>query len=188
MEPKRLPIRAMLQSVFNFSKDSHEQLSPKTLTIPLLMNPPFWNSAFSTHNEGSIVSQTPRSSSLNALGSAKRYDFARAQRILQTELNRRCMKIAKTIVYDAKFSADFARDVTAQIRRAIKNDYVHRTRYKLVILSTVVQIAPSRQSPQSMILASRCLWNTETDGSITAQSQLGLDMMAVVTVFVIYTE
>jgi hypothetical protein len=38
-----------------------------------------------------------------------------------------------------------------------------------------------------MTLASRCLWDRNTDGSITVQAKLGYDMLVIATAFAVYT-
>ena len=56
------------------------------------------------------------------------------------------------------------------------------------VLITIVQTSPNRQVHQSISIASRCLWDRETDGSVTVQSKLGYNMIAIATAYAIYTD
>jgi hypothetical protein len=138
--------------------------------------------------DGSLSNQSPRALPTYALAPTRKYDFSRAHKLLQAELNRRCNKVAKTVTYESKFVADFARDLGQQLRRIIKQDPIHSARYKLILLVTLLQIKPDHQTPQAMVMASRCLWNRETDGSLVVQCKLGDDMVALVTAFAVYTD
>lgn len=191
MEPKRLTTRAMLQRVVNLTKHAHDLQSSSNLTVP------FWNSG-SWHRQASTNSdagqglngtgsQSPRGPTY-ALGPHRKFDFSRAQKLLQLELNRRCARISKTLHYDPKQSLDLVRDLSQQLRRVIKPDTANNIRYKIIVLVTIVQIIPDRQIHQSMAIVSRCLWNRETDGSITVQAKLGYDMLAIATAFAVYTD
>jgi hypothetical protein len=185
MEAKRLTTRPMLQRTFTVTKQLSEQQISSNLTVPLINKSCQRQS--STNSDGTIINQSPRSSTY-ALNPQKRFDFKRAQKLLQLELNRRCAKILKTIRYDPKLSIDLVRDLAQQLRRVIKPDYLNYTRYKIVVLISIVQTSPNRQIHQSMTIASRCLWDKTTDGSITVQAKLGYDMLAVATAFAVYTD
>lgn len=192
MEPKRLTTRAMLQRVVTLTKHAHELQSSMNLTVPLGANG--WHRQASTNSDlgqGSTsngTNQSPRSIPTYALGPANKFDFSRAQRLLQSELNRRCSRVSKILRYDPKQSLDLARDASLQLRRALKSDMSNNTRFKIVVITTIVQTAPGRQIHQSMSIASRCLWDLETDGSITVQANVGYDMSATATAFAVYTE
>lgn len=186
MEPKRLTTRAMLQRVVNLTKHAHELQSPTNLAVP------FWSSGWlrqaSTNSDTTQANQSPRNVATYALSPTRKFDFSRAQRVLQLELNRRCSRIPRLLHYDPKQSLDLARDLSQQLRRALKPETSNSNRYKVVVLVTIVQLAPDRQNHQSIALVSRCLWNRETDGSITAQAKLGYDMVAITTAFAVYTD
>ena len=192
MEPKRLGARAMLQRVVTLTKHVQELQSTSNLTVPLLNNS--WHRQPSTNSETAQVSgtngsnQSPRGGPTYALGPARKFDLPRAQKLLQLELNRRCARISKLLHYDPKYCLDLVRDLSQQLRRVIKSDMLSSIRYKIVVIMTIVQTAPDRQIHQSMAIVSRCLWDRETDGSITAQAPLGYDMLAIATAFVIYTD
>jgi hypothetical protein len=192
MEPKRLTTRAMLQRVVNLTKHVSELQPTTNLTVPSRNNG--W------HQQGSIIadisqglgvngnSQSPRAVSTSALGPLRKFDFSRAQKALQLELNRRCSRIEKTLRYDPKQCLDLVRDLSQQLRRTVKPDILNNIRYKIVVIVTIVQTTPNRKIHQSMSVVSRCLWNCETDGSITAQAKLGHDMLAIATAFAVYTD
>jgi hypothetical protein len=182
METNRLTTRAMLQRVVNLTKHAHE-LQPSV---------PAWHNQTSINLDigqglGATNIQSPRGPSY-ALAPSRKFDFSRAQKLLQTELNRQCSRMPKTLRYDPKESLDFVRDLSQQLRRAIKPDASNNMRYKLVILVNIVQTRPNRQIHQSIAIVSRCLWNHETDGSITAQAKLGYNMLAIATAFAVYTD
>lgn len=191
MEPKRLTTRAMLQRVVNLTKHAHDLQTSSSLAVPSWGNN--WHRQASTNSDvGPGLSttgnnQSPRGSTF-ALGPHRKFDFSRAQRLLQLELNRRCARISKTLHYDPKQCLDLVRDLSQQLRRVIKPDISNNIRYKIIVLVTIVQITPDRQIHQSMVIVSRCLWNRETDGSITVQAKLGYDMLAIATAFAVYTD
>jgi hypothetical protein len=187
MEPKRLTTRAMLQRVVNLTKHAHELQSSSNLTVPFWNNN--WHRQTSTGSDTGInaYNQSPRGSTY-ALGPYRKFDFSRAQKLLQLELNRRCSRISKTLHYDPKQCLDLVQDLSQQLRRVMKPDVSNNIRYKIVVIVTIVQTIPDRQIHQSMAIVSRCLWNRETDGSITAQAKLGYDMLAIATVFAVYTD
>lgn len=185
MEGKRLTTRSNLQRTFILTKQPSEQQLSSNLTVPL--GNKGWQRQSSTNSDVTIVNQTPRLATY-ALNPQKKFDFLRAQKLLQLELNRRCATVSKNIRYDPKLSLDLAKDLAQQLRRVIKPDYLNYNRYKIVILISIVQTAPNRQIHQAITIASRCLWDTNTDGSITVQARLGYDMLAVATAFVVYTD
>ena len=176
----------MLQRLATISKDSIEQPLSSSVTAPL------WNSAWQSTVgplvEGLLSGQSPRVLPTFALGPEPKYDFSRAQKLMQSELNRRCRKLGHPAVYDPQQSSEVANDLAHRLRRVVKLDGLNGLRYKFVVLVSIVQIAPNRQVHQSMAFVSRCLWNRETDGSMTAQAKLGLDMMVVATAFALYTD
>ncbi|CAF0805257.1 unnamed protein product [Adineta steineri] len=187
MEPKRITTRAMLQRAVNLTKQAHELQIPTGLTVP------FWHNTW--HQQKSITSDTAYRLSIQssgaptfALSPQRKFDFIRAQKFLQLELIRRCSRISNLLRYDPKLAIDLVRELSHQLRQVIKPDVANNVRYKIVVLATVVQVAPDQQKRQSMAIASRCLWNHETDGSVTIQTKLGYDMMATATIFAIYTD
>jgi hypothetical protein len=191
MESKRLTTRAMIQRVVTLSKHANDLQSSSNLAVPFWNNT--WNRQASTNSD--IVqgqnlngnNQSPRGSTY-ALGPNRKFDFSRAQKFLQSELNRRCGRISKLLRYDPKQCLDLVRDLSQQLRRIIKPDTLNNIRYKIIVLVTIVQTTPDRQIHQSMAIASRCLWDRETDGSITVQTNLGYDMLAIATAFAIYKD
>jgi hypothetical protein len=191
MEPKRLTTRAMLQRVVTLTKHAHELQSSTNLVVPLRNSN--WHRQASTNSDivqalgGTVNNQSPPGPTY-VLGPSRKFDFSRAQRVLQLELNRQCSRVSKLLQYDPKQCLDLVRDLSQQLRRVIKPDLLNYIRYKIVVLVTIVQTAPDRQIHQAMAIASRCLWDRETDGSITAQAKLGYNMLAIATVFAVYTD
>ncbi len=185
MEIKPLLARPMFQRTVTLTKPPAEPPLSSNLTVPL--HNKTWQRQASTNSETTIGNLSPRPSTY-ALFPQRKFDFPRARRVLQSELTHRCSKISKNARYDPKFSADLVRDLAQQLRRIIKPDYLHHGRYKFVVLVSIVQTAPNRQVHQSIDIVSRCLWNRETDGSVTAQAKLGYDMLAIATAFVVYTD
>lgn len=185
MDPKRSTAQAMLQRVMNLSKHAHNLQSTASLNVPS------WNSSWyrqaSTNSESGAANSVPMAPNY-ALGPQRRFDFNRAQKSLQSELSRRCSKIPRLTRYDSKHCLDLARDLCPQLRRALRSELSMNPRYKMIVLVTVVQITPDRQMQQSMSIVSRCLWNRETDGSITAETSFGYDMRAIATAFAVYTD
>ena len=187
MEPKRLTARTMLQRVVTLTKHTHDLQLTSSLTVPS------WNSSWyrqaSTNSESAAIAASHISMAPTyALAPQRKFDFYRAQKILQSELNRRCAKIPKRTRYDPKHCLDLVRDLSHHLRRALRSESSLNARYKIVVLATIVQISPDRQVQQSMLVASRCLWDRETDGSITAQTSFGYDMQAIATAFAVYTD
>jgi len=182
METKRFTTHPILQRVFTLTKQSNDQQLSTKLAVPL------WHKTCqqqpSTGSDVTIINPIPQPSTY-ALSPQKKFDFPRAQKLLQLEINRRCGKISKTIRYDPKLSIELVRDLAQRLRRVIKSDYL---RYKMIVLVSIVQAIPTQQTHQSLIIASRCLWNQDTDGAITVKSQLGYDMVAIATAFVVYTD
>ncbi|CAF0769719.1 unnamed protein product [Rotaria sordida] len=184
MDTKRLTPRHVFQGVLLFTPPLSEQkLLSSSLTVPS------WNknARSSTISDTVVINQSPRASTYS-LGPTKKFDFSRAQKVLQSELTRHCAKVPRYVRYDSKLSNDLAYDLARQLRRVMKADNLNYTRYKIVVLISIVQMAPSRQIHQSMAIVSRCLWDRDTDGSITAQTKLGYDMVAVATAFAVYTD
>ena len=181
----------MFPKATTLTKQSHEQQQQQTLssnlTVPSVKK--LWHRQSSTNSEASLtyINPSPRLSTY-ALVPQKRFDFIRTQRMLQFELNRSCGRIAKNVRYETKLITDLTRDLAQQLRRVIKIEHFNNVRYKIVILICIVQIAPNRQMHQSLAITSRCLWNENTDGSITVQTKFGLDMCAIATAFAIYTD
>lgn len=168
------------------AKQSHEQQLSSNLTVPSVNK--LWHRQASTNSDASVINASPRSSSTYALVPQKKFDFTRAQRFLQMELNRCCGRISKNVRYETKFITDFTRDLAQQLRRVIKPEHLNYVRYKIVLLISIVQTVPNRQNHQSIALTSRCLWNPDTDGSVTVQTKFGFDMFAIATAFAIYTD
>ena len=182
METNSLPTGSMLEMVMGLARNQEDQLAAN-LAVPMLLRA--WKGSTSTANEGSVHSQTSRSIANSLSTMSFKYDFNRGQKTLQTEINRRCNKIAKHIQYEPKLAADIARDLAHVSRRALKRDQLLSLKCKVVVLATVLQLAPDRRFHQSTFLASRCLWDVETDGSITVQNSFGRDMIAVATAFIL---
>lgn len=176
----------MLQRFATISKDSIEQPTPTSLGVPLWNNA--WQNPVTSVGDGPLASLSPRLLPTYSLGPVRKYEFSRAQKMLQSELSRRCKKIGPVTAYDPKLCSEAASDLAHRLRRVVKLDGLNGVRYKFVVLVSVVQIAPNRQVHQSMAFVSRCLWNRETDGSMTAQAKIGSDMMAVATAFAVYTD
>ena len=191
MDSKPSTTRAMLQRVVNLTKHAHDLQSSANLTVPTWGKN--WNRQASTNSEigqGLLTAannQSPRTSTY-ALGPNRKFDFARAQKLLQLELTRRCTRISKTVHYEPKRCLDLVRDFSQQLRRVLKPDTLNNLRYRIIVLVTIVQATPDRQIHQSMAIASRCLWDRETDGSVTAQATLGYDMLAIATAFAVYAD
>jgi len=187
MEPKRLTTRAMLQRVVNLTKHAHELQSSSNLTVPFWNNN--WHRQTSTNFDiGINTNNQSLQGSAYPLGPYRKFDFSRAQKLLQFELNRRCSRISNSLRYDPKQCLDLVRDLSQQLRRVIKPDTSNNIRYKIVVLVTIVQTTPNRQIHQSIAIASRCLWDREKDGSITVQTKLGYDMLAIATAFAVYKD
>jgi hypothetical protein len=185
METKSFTTRSMLQRAFTLTKQRNEQQLSSNLTVPILNKG--WQRQSSTNSDVTITIPSPRLSTY-ALFPQRKFDFLRAKKHLQLELNRRCGNISKNIRYDPKLSIDLVRDLAQQLRRVIKPDYLNYIRYKIVIIISIVQTAPNRQTHQSMTVVSRCLWDRNTDGSITVQAKLGYDMLVIGTAFAVYTD
>ncbi|CAF0850514.1 unnamed protein product [Rotaria sp. Silwood1] len=185
MDIKRLATRNILQKVFNLTTPSNEQQLSSTLTVPSANKNPRLSS--SVASDTAIINQSPRVSTY-AFGPIKKFDFSRAQKLLQLELTRRCAKIPRNVRYDSKVSSDLAHELAQQLRRVLKVDHLNYARYKIVVLISIIQTAPNRQIHQSLAVVSRCLWNRDTDGSVTAQTKLGYDMVAIATAFVVYAD
>ena len=177
--------RAMFQRVSTLTRQSTDQQTSSNLTVPSFRNS--WQRQSSTNSDASVVIPIPRLPTY-ALVPQKRFDFLRAQKLLQLELNRHCGRISKTTRYNPKLSIDLVRNFAQQLRRAIRPDYLNCIRYKIVLLVSVVQAFPNRNIHQSLAIVSRCLWNRETDGSVTVQTKLGYDMLVVATAFAVYTD
>lgn len=189
MDEKLSPVHAMLQRAFTLpkEKESIEQPNSSRLTVPL------WNTirpsvCHPSVDGTNVATLSPRAPPTYALGPPRKYDFSRAQKLLQFELSRRCNKVAKSFRYDQQFALDLAHDLAQQLRRVLKLDHLYGQRYKIVVLASIVQVAPTRQLHQAVKFASRCLWNRDTDGTMTVQAKLGYDMMATVTAFAVYTD
>lgn len=185
METKPFITHSMLQRTSTLTKPLNEQQLSSNLTVPI--NTKIWHRQASQNSDATIVNPSPRLSTY-ALEPQRKFDFLRAQKHLQLELNRRCGKISKHIRYDPKLSTDLVRDLAQQLRRVIKPDYLNYIRYKIIVLISIVQTIPNRDIHQSMTIASRCLWNHNTDGSVTVQTKLGYDMIAIATAFAVYTD
>ena len=185
METKSLSVRGMFKRASTLAKQSSEQQSTSNLTVPLSNKG--WQRQSSTNSDATAVIPSPRSATY-ALAPQRKFDFPRAQRLLQLELNRRCAGISKNVRYDSKSAGDFVRDLAHQLRRVIKPDHLNYVRYKIIVLVSIVQATPNRQIHQSVAMVSRCLWNRETDGSVTVQAKLGHDMLAIAAAFAIYAD
>jgi len=177
METKSFRARAMFQRASELTKRSN-------LTVPLING---WKRQSSTNSDTSIINSTPQLTTY-ALVPQRKFDFLRAQKLLQLELNRCCGRISKNVQYDPKVSVNLVRDLAQQLRRVIRPDYLNCVRYKIVILVSIVQITPNQQVHQSLTIVSRCLWNRDTDGSVTVQTKFGYDMLAIATAFAVYTD
>ncbi|CAF3338597.1 unnamed protein product [Rotaria socialis] len=185
METKRLIARSILEKAWSIVKPPNDAPLSTNLALPLLSKhliPPAI-----VNSEGTVASQSPRSLAYS-LGPTKKYDFVRAQKLLESELNRRCARISKHAKYNSKLSSDISRDLVIQLRRILKLEYLNSVRYKIIIMISVVQTVPNRLTHQSMAIVSRCLWNQDTDGSITVQAKIGYDMVATATAFIVYTD
>lgn len=187
MESKRLTARAMLQRAVALTRHAHELQSSSSLTAP-----PWHNNWLRLANTNSDTGQGLGAQSsvapTYALGPQRRFDILRAKKCLQSELNRRCARISTSLRYDPIFAVDLVQDLTQQLRRIMKSDILNNIRYKIIVFVTIVQVTPNQQRQQSMAIASRALWNYETDGSVTVQARLGYDMVAIATAFAIYTD
>ncbi|UJR25476.1 hypothetical protein I4U23_006822 [Adineta vaga] len=187
MEPPRLTTRAMLQRVVNLTKHAHELQAPSSLTVPFWHNKWFHQSSTASDIGHRLGTQSPAIPTY-ALTPQKKFDFIRAQKFLHVELNRRCARLSKTLRYEPKLAIDLAREFSQHLCRILKPDLLNKIRYKIIVLVTIVQVTPDQQKRQSMAIVSRCLWNSETDGSITVQVKIGYDMVAIATAFAIYTD
>lgn len=175
----------MLQRTSTLTKSTNEQQLSSNLAVPI--HTKNWHRQPSTNSDATVINPSPRSSTY-ALLPQRKFDFLRAQKQLQLELNRRCGIISKHMRYDPKLSADLVRDLAQQLRRVIKPEFLNYIRYKIIVLISIVQTIPSRQIHQSLSIVSRCLWNHDTDGSVTVQAKLGYDMLAIATAFAVYTD
>jgi hypothetical protein len=186
MDSKRLAARAMLQRVVTLTKNAQELQGGSNLTVPSRNTT--WNRQSSVNSEvTAALANTPLPPTY-ALLPQRPFDFCRTQKILQHELDRHCARISKTYRYNPKHCLDLVREIAQQLRRTIRPDLGSNARYKIVIMVTITQIFPNRQTHQSMAIVSRCLWNADTDGSMTVQSNIGHDMSAIVTAFAVYTD
>ena len=185
MATSRLSTRKVLRQVLTIRKEKNEQQLSSNLTVPV------WNKylqSLSSISSDPVNIHQGSQSTIYALGPPKKFDFSHAQKLLQLELNRSCMKVSSNARYDSQLSHNLAHDLAQQLRQILKPDYLHCLRYKIIVLVSIVQTIPNRQIHQSMAIASRCLWNQDTDGSVTAQTKLGHDMLAIATAFVLYAE
>ncbi|CAF0964150.1 unnamed protein product [Rotaria sordida] len=188
METKRSTTR-MLQRVVNLTKHVHDFRSSVNVTIPSWYNYSYASVDFDqVHGVSPITINQNLQTSPYIPGPYRKFDFSRAQKLLQFEFNRRCSAISKLIRYDPKLCRELVQDLSQQLRRMTKPDILNSTRYKIIVLVTIVQTIPDRQQHQSLTIVSRCLWNHETDGSVTLQAPLGYDMLAIATVFAVYTD
>ncbi|CAF2316576.1 unnamed protein product [Rotaria sp. Silwood2] len=192
MESKRLAARSMLQRVVNLTKHAHDFQSSVNVPIPSWYNHSYRRGSVNFDQAQGLnptdINQNPPTSRY-ILGPHRKFDFSRAQKLLQFEFNRQCAAAtSKLIRYDPKICLELAQDLSQQLRRLMKPDVLNSTRYKIIVLVTIVQTVPNRQQHQSLAIVSRCLWNHETDGSITLQARLGYDMLAITTVFAVYTD
>ncbi|CAF0728591.1 unnamed protein product [Rotaria sp. Silwood1] len=191
MESKRLTTRSMLQRVVNLTKHAHDFQSSVNVAIPSWYNYSFRRGSVNFNQAQGLnpiaINQNLQTSRY-AFGPYRKFDFSRAQKILQFELNRRCAAISKLMQYNPKLCRELAQDLSQKLRRLTKPDILNSTRYKIIVLVTIVQTVPDRQRHQSLTIVSRCLWNHETDGSITLHAPLGYDMLAIATVFAVYTD
>ncbi|CAF0765180.1 unnamed protein product [Adineta ricciae] len=187
MEPPQLTTRAMLQRVVNLTKHAYGlQASPK-LNVPFWHNKLFQQSSTASDIGQRYSAQSPGASTY-ALTPQKKFDFIRAKKFLQLELDRRCARLSKTSRYEPKLALDFVRELSYHLRRVLKPDPSSKVRYKTIVLVTIVQIPTDRQKHQSMAIVSKCLWNSETDGSVTVQCKLGYDMIAIAIAYAVYTD
>ncbi|CAF1443167.1 unnamed protein product [Adineta ricciae] len=186
MAAKRITPRTLLQRVFTVAKQTNDQQTSTNLTVPSYGRN--WQREIST-TYSDVTSTVPiLLMPTYALGPQKKFDFCRAQKILQLELNRRCNRVPKSIRYEPKLCVDLARDLAHQLRRVLKPEYLNTPRYKIIVVVSIVQAAPNRQIHQEITIASRCLWDRDTDGSLTVRSNFGRDIIAVATAFIVYTE
>ena len=184
MDSKRIATREILQKVVTLTKHAYDLHSATNLTVPTWSNHLYRQS--SPHSEAHF-SHSPTIPTY-LLAPQRKFDFSRARRIFQHELNRRCSRVLPTHRYQPKQALDFVRELSYQLRRIIRRDQLQHNRYKLVVMATIVQTAPDRQMHQSMSIASRCLWDSQTDGSITVQAPLGYDMCVIAMAYAVYTE
>ena len=188
MEPKRLSTRALLQRVVTLTKHAHDlQSSSSTLTVPI--RPSYWKRQASTNSD---TSGTNGSAQLvqpptYALGPQRKFDFARVKKILQSELDERCSKLPASFPYHPRKCRDLVRDLAQHLRTSVKPELLSNLRYKLIVLVTIAQVIPDPDRRHSIAMVSRCLWDHDTDGSITVRAPIGSDMHAIATVFAVYT-
>lgn len=188
MEARRpTATRNIFQRALTLSKPPAESLLTSNLTIPFLNKNLLLPKRVNSDAAATATNLSSRSTH-SLFGPKNKFDFSRAQKLLETELDRRCAKVPKTARYDPKTAAELARDLSQQLRRALKPDLVNSIRYKIVVITTILQAVPNRQTHQFVTIASRCLWSQDTDGSITIQAKLGYDMYATATLFAVYTE
>ena len=187
MEPPQLTTRAMLQRVVILTKHAYGLQTSSNLNVPFWHNKSFQQSSTASDIGQRYNAQSPGASTY-ALTPQKKFDFIRARKFLQLELDRRCARLPKTSRYEPKLALDFVRELSYHLRRVLKPDPLSKVRYKIIVLVTIVQIPTDRQKYQSMAIVSKCLWNSETDGSVTVQCKIGYDMVAIATAYAVYTD
>ncbi|CAF3316900.1 unnamed protein product [Rotaria socialis] len=191
MESKRIRTRTMLQRVMALTKRANDFQSSVNLTALLPTNNWHLSTGINLDQiQGLKTNPTYQNLQLTAypLRPSRNFDFARAQKLLQLELNRRCASISNLIRYDPKNCLNFAQALSQRLRRVLKSDTLNSMRYKIIVIVTIVQAISDGRRSQSMAIISRCLWDHETDGSITAQATFGYDMLAVATAYAVYTD
>ncbi|CAF1333615.1 unnamed protein product [Rotaria magnacalcarata] len=191
MESKRTRTRNMLQRVMTLTKHAYDFQSSVNLTAPLSMNSWHLSPGINLDQiQGLNTNPTYQNLQLTTcpLCPSRNFDFARAQKFLQLELDRQCASISNLIRYDPKNCLNFVQDLSQHLRRVLKSDTLNSMRYKIIVIATIVQAIPDGRRSQSIAIISRCLWDHETDESITAQATLGYDMLVVATVYAVYTD
>lgn len=192
MESKRLRTYSMLQRVVTLTRHAQDFRSSLSGAQGLSNHTGWHRQASLNYDQISGLHSKPTNQNLPTylypLGPDRKYDFERAKRFLQMELNRRCALISKQVKYEPKQCLDFVQDLSQHLRRVLKSDILNCIRYKIIVIVTILQTLPGGGRNQSIAIVSRCLWNHVTDGSISAEAPLGYDMLANATVFAVYTE
>ena len=116
--------------------------------------------------KGNITKQTPLRKFIPTEVSAE------VERILETAL--------KGIKYEPKRAGILVKSLSDSIKGKVKT--MKFPRYKFIVTVTITS-----QSDQSMISASRCLWNSSSDSYATAHFANG-SLAAVATVYAIFHE
>ncbi|CAF1058715.1 unnamed protein product [Didymodactylos carnosus] len=180
---RRLTTNPTLQSSRRISRLFHDtsvdqqQLPQQLLTVPWRRQQSYQQHdiVYNNHLTTPKVKQEPTYSLTPEKN--KKFDIFRVRKLINNELN----FVPHTIKYDSKIYLELIKDLTVQLKKSIRD--VTYSRYKIVVIITGGQ----NNSNQTLIYASRCLWDKTTDGSLTVNYKVG-DIYLLITVYFVYTE